>query len=241
MNTSFSQKQVMTGVNNLPQIAAVLLVLEIVFFMTAFVVLGQAIDWPASLDEPASVVLPRLVAHQGSVVFGYYSYLLSAILLVPLAIVLHCYFGLKQNPLLLSATAFGIISGAMKSLGIIRWLFLMPYLANRYVVSDNSPALQETISLLYDTFNLYAGKVGEYIGVQMFTALWVGLLSLAVLRSRQLPIWLSGFGIVVAIAWLLSLLGDSGISLFESAVFISTTLLNFWYLTLAIVLVKGHR
>ncbi len=235
--------QTMELKGNLPRVASLLLVLEFGFFMIAFGVLAQAIDWPASLGEPASVVLPQLAAHHWAVLFGYYSYLISAILLVPLAISLCCILlTSKQNLLLLSATAFGVLSGAMKCLGIVRWLFLMPYLADRYGAPESSPLTQETVSLLYDSFNLYAGKTGEYIGVQFFTALWVGGIAISVLRFQYMPKWISWFGIVVAIAWFLSLLGDLGISLFDSTVFISTTLLNFWYLALAFVIFRlRHR
>ncbi|MFM8506037.1 MAG: hypothetical protein ACKOBB_13540 [Acidimicrobiaceae bacterium] len=39
-------------------------------------VLGAAVNWPASLDDPASIALPRLAENEGAVRFGYFSYLL---------------------------------------------------------------------------------------------------------------------------------------------------------------------
>jgi hypothetical protein len=43
-------------------------------FVPTFV-LGAAVDWPASLDDPASIALPRLAENEGAVRFGYFEYL----------------------------------------------------------------------------------------------------------------------------------------------------------------------
>ena len=38
-----------------------LLILESVLLFVPIIVLGKAIDWPASLNQPANIVLPLLV------------------------------------------------------------------------------------------------------------------------------------------------------------------------------------
>ncbi|WP_341529628.1 DUF4386 domain-containing protein [Nostoc sp. UHCC 0302] len=222
---------------SLPKITALFLVLEVILFMTAFRVLSNAVNWPAGLDEPASVVLPLIAKHHSAVIAGYYSYMLSSILLIPLSLLLHRILASGKGLLLTTATMFGVLSGVMKSLGILRWLFLMPFLADTYVNPGTSATTRETIGLIYDAFNLYAGKIGEHLGTQLLTGLWVGLIAIALLRSRLISRWIGWLGIIVAIGWLVSLVKDFGISV-GPVVFISMTLLNIWYLTLAVGLFK---
>lgn len=234
MHTNHKER---TSAVSLPKLTALFLVLEVILFMTAFRVLSNAVNWPAGLDEPASVVLPLVAQRQSAVIAGYYSYMLSTILVIPLSLLLHRVLASENGPLLAIATTFGVLSGVMRSLGILRWLFLMPFLANTYVNPETSPATRETIALIYDAFNLYAGKIGEHLGTQMFTALWVGLIAIVLVRSGLVSRWIGWMGMVVAIGWLVSLVKDFGIYV-GPVVFISMTLLNFWYLTLAVGLFK---
>lgn len=68
---------------------ALLLLLQFAAMWGAFFVLASAINRPASLDEPASVMLPMILDQAGPVFAGNASYLLHALLLIPLAVILH--------------------------------------------------------------------------------------------------------------------------------------------------------
>ncbi len=70
-----------------------LLVLEPVLMYAAFFVLSSSINWPASLDEPASVNLPLVTQERGAVILGYGVYLAYSLLILPLSVML--YFTLK--------------------------------------------------------------------------------------------------------------------------------------------------
>ena len=118
----------------------------------AFFVLNSAINWPASLDEPARVNLPIVLEQQGAVVVGYGAYLAYSLLILPLSVML--YFLLKErgssSPLLAVAAGVGIISALARALGISRWLFLMPLLAEAYVapVPPKPPARRSRSSTM---------------------------------------------------------------------------------------------
>ena len=63
-------------------------------------------------------------------VVGYGAYLAYSLLILPLSVML--YFALKgreASPLLAVAAAVGVVSALARALGIVRWLFLMPFLA----------------------------------------------------------------------------------------------------------------
>jgi len=68
--------------------------------------------------------------------------------------------------------AFAIAAGILKTLGIVRWLTTMPMLADLYVVTPD-PATRAIIEVSYMTLNAYAGGVGELLGVQLVSGLWL--------------------------------------------------------------------
>ena len=81
------------GVSDQPQAppylpAAVLLLAQFILMWAAFFILMPSINWPASLGEPPSIILPLILQQAGPVFAGYLSYLLHALILIPLAILL---------------------------------------------------------------------------------------------------------------------------------------------------------
>src|SRR3712207_700905 len=140
--------------------------LQFLLLTAAIVVLGSAIDWPASLDEPASVVLPAITEQRGAVIAGYGAYMLYSLLFVPLALLLYQVLAGSgaTSPLLAVAAGFGVVSALARALGIVRWFVLMPFLAEAYLDPWASEATRESVSLLYEAFNAYAGSVGEVLG-----------------------------------------------------------------------------
>lgn len=184
--------------------AALLFLLQFVCMWTAFFILMPAINWPASLDEPPLVVLPLILEQAGPVFVGYSSYLLHALLLIPLAVVLRS--TLKMTPMAGAvAMTLGILAGLAKALGIVRWLFLMPGLAAAYVDPATTETARSTIEVVYHAFNAYAGGVGELLGVGLFAGVWTILLSVALLRLGR-GARLIGYAGFVAAAGLLSTL-----------------------------------
>lgn len=120
--------------------AGFFLIAQFVLMWITFFVLSSSIDWPASLDDPASIALPRLLDHYGAVMTGYSLYLLVALLLVPATAALNGRFGLT-GALGQTALALAIISAMAKAIGITRWLFAMPALAQAYANGPIEPRL----------------------------------------------------------------------------------------------------
>lgn len=224
------------------RLTALLLVFEVILQTLPLIVLGAAIGWPASLDEPASVNLPLITEQRGAVILGYGSYLLYSILILPLAFML--YFLLKESgspsPLLAIAVGFGVISALARSLGIVRWLFMMPVLADIYLDPESGETTRQTVSVIYDAFNAYAGGVGEILGVGLFGAALFGLVSVALVRSPEFPSWIGYAGLVVAALLLAGVLEIFGLDV-GPFITISVTALQLWMLALAGVLFFRSR
>jgi hypothetical protein len=151
--------------------AGALLAAQFALIWTTFFVLSSTIDWPASLDDPASVALPRLLENEGAVMLGYLAYLMAALLLVPAAAAVNARLGLRGSWAGLLLVLAGL-SAIAKAIGITRWLFAMPALARAYVEPG---ADQGAISLIFETLNAHAGGIGEILGVAVCSGAWTVL------------------------------------------------------------------
>jgi hypothetical protein len=119
------------------------------------------------------------------------------VLFVPLAILVHKVLARQDTPYMAVATAFGVAGGVVQFLGLVRWPFLVPYLADVYLDPASSGATRESVAVVFQAFNQYAGVgVGENLGY-LFTGLWTVLVALAMFGS-SLPFrrWLGILGAV---------------------------------------------
>ena len=91
--------------------------------------------------------------------------MLTAVLFVPLAVLVHKALTREDTPYMAVATTFGVIAGVVQFLGLVRWPFLVPYLADTYLDPASSAATRESVAVVFQAFNHYAGvAVGEHLG-----------------------------------------------------------------------------
>ncbi|MEM9715331.1 MAG: hypothetical protein AAF826_02320 [Pseudomonadota bacterium] len=230
--TTVSQNSLLAEPRRHVQSTSFLLLLQFVTMWTAFFILFPAINWPASLDEPPSVILPLILEQSTAVFWGYLSYLVHAIALILLAILLRDALGLK-GAMGTAIVSFGVLAGFAKALGITRWLFLMPGMAATYVDPSATDATQAAIAVVYDAFNAYAGGVGELMGVGLFAGVWTILIAIVLIKNGFRITGYAGLGAAaLLLSTLLSVVGiESPLMLTLSGI-----LWQFWTLGLAIVL-----
>jgi hypothetical protein len=201
----------------------------LLIFIPTFV-LGAAINWPDSLDDPASIALPRLLENEGAVRAGYFAYLVYSILfVVSIALLSELVFGKNAGILMKIIIALAIASALARSIGIIRWLVPMYDLADLW----NGATTEEqryTISTTFDALNSYGGTIGEILGVSIFAALAILLLSIGNMRQRTLPNWFSVFGLISAFGLLWTSTEILGVNPGDSAIFLGTTIVQLWFL-----------
>lgn len=210
----------------------------LLIFVPTFV-LGAAINWPDSLDYPASQLLPELIEQEGAVRFGYIAYLIYSILfVVSMFMLTKLSAGKAMASMFGIILAFAVASTTARSIGIVRWLVPMPQLAESW----NSAATDQeryAISVTYDSLNLFGGTVGEVLGVSIFAALSLLAISIAFLRDG-LPKWIGIFGLVSVAALLATTTELMG---FEPDTFVlvfGTTAIQLWFLAVGLwLLVKA--
>src|SRR3990170_3976892 len=147
----------------LRRLAGVLLILTPIAFNLLFTLLSVTFEYPDILRQPAGYVLQRFDAGEAGLVATWYCFMLTAVLFVPLVVLVHRVLAgdgrEAGEPFYLGlATAFGVVAGVVQFLGLVRWPFLVPYLADSYTDPSSSEATRESVMVVFEAFNRYAGE-----------------------------------------------------------------------------------
>ncbi|MEX5720298.1 DUF4386 domain-containing protein [Geodermatophilus maliterrae] len=208
-------------------------------FAGAATVLSSTFGWPDVLREPADVVLPAFVAGGTTLVWTWlatawtYAVLLVPILLLPAAL------GRRSDPVLRVATHVGAVSVLLSLIGFLRWVFVVPPLADSYVGGD--AVTRAAVEAAWTAQHQFGGALlGEHLG-QLLAVAWSLAVSVTILRSRVLPRWLGVAGLVAGALYLTNQ-GDvlatavPGFPVWDLGGFLGSTTWGLWVAALGVVL-----
>jgi hypothetical protein len=181
------------------KLSGALLILATLGFNSFFTLLSINFEYPDILRFPTGYVLERYHSGGSTLTLQWYGMVIVSLLFIPMALFMHRILADEDIPYLGLATTFGVLAGAANVLGFMRWVFLVPHLAEMYVNPASSEATKEAVKVVFEAFHLYAGfSIGEHLGYT-FIALWAGLLSVTMFRSPLFKPWLGGLGLVAAV------------------------------------------
>lgn len=208
-------------------------------FIVTLGVLDTAIGWPDVLREPPAVVFERIGAAALATKLGYSSYLLSSLLMVPIAFLARDLMRRAGGvgSWVDSLAFFGAAAGVLKAIGITRWLMTMPALAGLHAAAPDE-ASRQAVQAVYVGLNAYGGSIGELLGVQLFSGVWFAGVSGALLALGGHRIS-GGLGLVVA-ALTLALAGRPFLPQLGALEMVAGPLWLVWLLVLAGVLARGR-
>lgn len=177
--------------------AGVLLMVMPVAFNAAFAGLAAKFDYPDILRRPSHEILQRFRDGGPGLVLLWWSFAMTAVLLAPASIVLSSALEGADSTLLALGSAAGVLAAVVQFLGLIRWPFLVPYLARMASDPKATQARMEAVDIVFQSFNRYLGvAVGEHLGY-LFSGAWSILAGVAMMQSTAVPGWLGTVGIVV--------------------------------------------
>jgi len=184
-------------------LTGLLLIAVPIAFNTWFALLGQSFDYPGILRRPTAEVLTRFRQGGSTLILLWWLLALSALLFAPLVVLLSRSIGDADATLLAVATTTGVLASVVQFLGLVRWPFLVPYLARTAAEPDASEARRDAVDVVFQSFNRYLGVgVGEHIGY-LLTGAWSVLAGAALRQTGEVPSWLGVPGIVVGVVLML--------------------------------------
>lgn len=195
-------------------------------------------EYPDILRQETGIILTKF--HQGGskLILTWFAFALAGLPLVPAYIRM----GQKlenRSSLVRIATNIGVIGLIVQMVGLLRWTFVVPVLSNSFV-SASDEATKAAAIIAFKTIHQFGGVLlGEHLG-QLFTITWTVLMSVAFIKMKLFPKWVSVLGLVSSFIYLLAqaeLLATvmPGMPVWEMAGFIGSTL---WLIWLVIVGIK---
>jgi hypothetical protein len=182
---------------NAERVAGALLIFLPLAFNLCFWLLGRRFDYPDILRRPTSEVLARFRTGGAGLLLLWWIFALTAVLLAPTAVLLVSALVSVNSSLAAVAATTGVMAALVQFLGLLRWPFLVPYLARADAETDISPARRETIDIVFQSFHRYLGvAVGEHLGY-LFTGAWSVVTGVALIQATNTPWWSGVAGIVI--------------------------------------------
>ena len=129
-------------------------------------------------------------------------------------------------------------------IGFLRWVFVVPPLADSYVNGDDTT--RAAVDAAWTAQHQFGGALlGEHVG-QLLAITWSITLSVIILRSGLLPRWLGATGLAVSAIYLLNqrdILATAvpGFPVWDLAGLLGSTGWGLWVAALGLVLLRRVR
>lgn len=179
----------------LSRTTGVLFIVFSILLNIPYLLLIQNFEYDDILRKPTAYVLTQFHAGGTGLILTWFVFGLTALLFIPVSALLQKVLGREDTPYLTAATLSGVISGVVQSVGLMRWVFVIPVLANLYVDPAASQVTHESVAVVYQAVHQYGGVViGEQIG-QLLLAFWTLGVGVAMLRSPLFKPWVAWMGL----------------------------------------------
>lgn len=155
----------MPPVNPARPLGAALVALALAFNLP-YLRLAATFDYPGILREPPETILAALTAGGTPLLATWYAFAACALIFAPLAMAHALTRTATQPALAIAAAIAGSLAGLLQAMGLLRWVLVMPQIAQL-------PDAAATFAALH----AFGGAViGEHLG-QLATAFHLGLMA----------------------------------------------------------------
>jgi hypothetical protein len=217
-------------------LTGLLLVIIPVAFNTTFFLLQKAFEYPDILRKPTDTILRRFNAGGMPLRRLWYIFTLSAVLFTPVPVLVQQLFQPNAPWFLVVGTTMGILAGVVQFLGLIRWSFLVPSLADMYILPESTQATRDSVTVVFQAFHRYVGvAIGEHLGY-MFTSTWTILLCIAIVQTELVNPLFGWLGVVPAIGVFVGVFEETGYKAAGLINAISYILWSLWLIAFGVAL-----
>ena len=208
-----------------------------------YTILTMTFEYPDILRQDTGTILTKFHKGGSSLILTWWTF---AILGLPL-LVAYILIGQKfENRLgfIKWVTTFGVVSGIVQIIALLRWVFVVPVIANSYITGDIAAKTAAIIS--FQTIHQFGGVLlGEHIG-QLFTIIWTVMISYAFIKLDIFSKWIGWLGIIASAIYLVAqaeLFATiiPGFPAWDMAGFIGSTLWLIWLLIVGIKFLKSEN
>lgn len=222
----------------------ILLVSGAIALLIPYTLLTIIFEYPVILRQETGTILTKFHEGGSRLIWTWFAFAITGIPLIPAYILLGQELE-NRGPLVRMATTIGVIGLVVQMIGLLRWTFVVPMLANSFVESTD-PAIKAAAVMAFKTIHQFAGVIlGEHLG-QLFTIAWTILMTITFARLKQLPSWVNWLGAVSAGIYILAqaeLFATvmPGFPVWEPAGFLGSTFWLIWLVIIGIYFIKTAK
>jgi len=219
----------------------ILLIAGAVALLIPYTTLTFTFEYPDILREDTGIILTRFHEGGNALIWTWFTFAITGIPLLPAYILIGQQFE-NRMPLVRIATTLGIIGLVVQMIGLLRWTFVVPVLANAFINATNEAAKVSAMSS-FQTIHQFAGVVlGEHLG-QLFTIAWTVMMTISFAKTNLFPNWVHWLGYVSSVIYFLAqaeLFATvmPGFPVWDLAGFMGSTLWLVWLVVVGITFFK---
>ncbi len=195
-------------------------------------------EYPNILRQETAIVLTKFHEGGSQLIWTWFAFAMIGFPLLPAYIIIGRKLENTMAPVRV-ATTLGVVALIVQMIGLLRWTFVVPVLANTFVNATDE-ATKTAAIVAFKTIHQFAGVIlGEHLG-QLFTITWTVLITISFARLRLFPKWVNGLGFSSSFIYLLAqaeLFATviPGFPVWNMAGFIGSTLWLVWLLIIGII------
>ncbi len=223
------------------QTIGILLMTGAIALLIPYTMLTIIFEYPAILRQDTGTILTKFNQGGNSLVWTWFAFAITGIPFIPAYIMIGQKFENKA-PLVRMATTIGVIGLIVQIIGLLRWTFVVPVLADTFVhAADDATKAAAIVS--FKTIHQFGGVIlGEHLG-QLFTIAWTAMITISFAKLKMMPKWVNWLGIISSVIYLLAqaeLFATviKGFPVWDMAGFIGSTLWLIWLIIVGFKFLK---
>ena len=225
------------------KVIGILFITGAIALFVPYTALTIIFDYPDILRRDAAYVLTKFHEGGNALIWTWFAFAVTGIPLIPAYILL----GQKletQSPLIRVTTTIGVVGLIVQMVGLLRWTFVIPILADSFVNADDEPAKSAAVMSFKMIHQFGGALLGEHLG-QLFTVIWTLLLSISFSKLKLVHNWIIWFGYVTS-----SIYFSAQAELFQTVIpgfpawnlagFIGSTLWLLWIIAVGVTFIRAQ-
>jgi hypothetical protein len=227
--------------NHSPKTIGILFITGAIALLIPYTILGIIFNYPAILREDTAVILTKFHEGGNRLICTWFAFAVTGLPLIPAYILI----GQKlenRSPIVRIATSIGVMGLLVQVIGLLRWTFVVPVIANDFVSATDVAAKTAAISSFKIIHQFGGVLLGEHLG-QLFTIVWTILMTISFAKLKLFPKWVNLLGIISSLIYLtaqadLFATVIPGFPVWDLAGFIGSTLWLVWLIIIGIRLIR---
>jgi hypothetical protein len=166
-----------------------------------YIILASLFDYPNILREEPGVILVKFNEGGQQLIWTWWAFAMLGLPLLKAYVLI----GQKlesQFTFVRWVTTVGIIGLIVQMIGLLRWTFVVPVLANNFIAG--SEVTKEATRIGFLMIHQFGGvMLGEHIG-QLFTIIWTVMITFTFAQLKRFPKWTIMLGYSASFIYLMA-------------------------------------